>query len=156
MSSTNILWTKIGLCFYSIDKIRKDEMIMSKKILTMKLLKNKYGVCRLNKTELIPEWAQKSDFFAITRTMDELSIVCNEESIPNGTKCENDWRILKVEGPLDFSLVGILSKISTILAHNTISIFAVSTYDTDYILVKDKDINNAIEALIKENYEVID
>lgn len=129
---------------------------MVKKILTMKLLKERYGVCRLDKTELIPEWAKDSDFFSITKTSDELSIVCTQENIPKDIKCERDWRILKVQGPLDFSLIGILSSISTILSKNEISIFAISTYDTDYILVRNKDIDNAINALIKENYEVID
>ena len=129
---------------------------MVEKILTMKLLKEKYGVCRLNKNELIPEWAQNSDFFSITKTCDELSIVCSQDDIPNDIKCEKDWRILKIEGPLDFSLIGILASISTILAQKGISIFAISTYDTDYILVKNKDIDNAIQSLIKERYEVID
>lgn len=128
---------------------------MSEKILTMKLIKEKYGVCRLNKTELIPEWAKGSEIFSITKTLDELSIVCVQENIPNEIKCEKDWRILKVEGPLDFSLIGILASISTILAEKSISIFAISTYDTDYILVKDKDIDNAIEALLNKRYEVI-
>jgi uncharacterized protein len=128
---------------------------MSEKILTMKLLKERFGVCRLNKNELIPEWAKNSDFYSITKTVDELSIVCSQNSIPSDVKCENDWRILKVEGPLDFSLVGILSSISTILAQKKISIFAISTYETDYILVKDKDIANAINALSNEKYEVI-
>ncbi len=128
---------------------------MVEKILTMKLLKEKYGVCRLGKTQLIPEWSQNSDFFSITRTSDELSIVCIEESIPDNVKCEKDWRILKIEGPLDFSLIGILASISKILAQKGISIFAISTYDTDYILVKNKDIDNAIKSLIKERYEVI-
>ncbi|MEA4826995.1 MAG: ACT domain-containing protein [Clostridium sp.] len=128
---------------------------MLEKILTMRLLKEKYGVCRLDKTDLIPEWTKDSDFFSITKTSDELSIVCFQDSIPNDVKCERDWRILKIEGPLDFSLIGILASISAILAQKGISIFAISTYDTDYILVKDKDINNAIEALVNERYEVI-
>ena len=129
---------------------------MIEKILTMKLLKEKYGVCSLDKNELIPKWAQSSDFFSITKTCDELSIVCSQDDIPNDIKCEKDWRILKIEGQLDFSLIGILSSISTILAQKGISIFAISTYDTDYILVKNKDIDNAIQALINERYEVID
>ena len=129
---------------------------MVDKILTMKLLKEKYGVCRLDKNELIPKWAQNSDFFSITKTCDELSIVCSEDDIPIDIKCEKDWRILKIEGPLDFSLIGILASISTILAQNEISVFAISTYDTDYILVKNKDLSNAIQSLIKERYEVID
>lgn len=129
---------------------------MSEKILTIKLLKEKYGVCRLNETELIPKWAENSDFFSITKTSDELSIVCSQDTIPNDIKCEKDWRVLKIEGPLDFSLIGILASISTILAQKGISIFAISTYDTDYILVKNNDIDNAIESLIEKRYEVID
>ena len=128
---------------------------MKEKILTMKLLEERFGVCRLDKTELIPKWAKNSSFYSITKTLDELSIVCSQDSIPSNIKCEKDWRTLKMEGPLDFSLIGILSSISTILAQNGISIFAISTYDTDYILVKDKDIANAINALAKENYEII-
>ncbi len=128
---------------------------MVEKILTMKLLKERYGVCRLDKNELIPEWTKNSDFLSITKTSDELSIVCTEASIPKDTKCEKDWRILKIEGPLDFSLIGILASISTILAQKGISIFAISTYDTDYILVKNNDIDNAVKSLIKERYEVI-
>jgi hypothetical protein len=128
---------------------------MSEKVLTMKLLEERFGVCRLNVDELIPEWAKNNDFYSITKTADELSIVCSQINIPSDLKCETDWRILKVVGPLDFSLIGILSSISTILAHNKISIFAISTFDTDYILVKDKDIENAINALLNANYEVI-
>ncbi|TCO70687.1 ACT domain-containing protein [Marinisporobacter balticus] len=128
---------------------------MSKKILTMKLLKEKYGVCRLDKFDSIPPWAKDSDFFSITKTSDELSIVCAQPDIPDDIKCEKDWRILKIQGPLDFSLIGILASISTILAQKGISIFAVSTYDTDYILIKDRDIYNAIEAFVDEKYEVI-
>ena len=110
----------------------------------------------MDKTELIPDWAQKSNFFSITRTSDELSIVCSQDNIPNDIKCEKDWRILKIEGPLDFSLIGILASISTILAQTGISIFAISTYDTDYILVKNNDIDAAVKSLIKERYNVID
>ncbi|WP_411679769.1 ACT domain-containing protein [Clostridium thailandense] len=128
---------------------------MAEKILTMKLLKEKYGVCKLDKTEDTPEWVKNSEFFSITRTSDELSIVCSEANIPNNIKCEKDWRVLKVEGPLDFSLIGILASISTILAQKGISIFAISTYDTDYILIKNKDIDNAISSLLEEEYEVI-
>ncbi|MDP4178855.1 MAG: ACT domain-containing protein [Bacillota bacterium] len=128
---------------------------MVKKILTMKLLKEKYGVCRLDKTELIPQWAETGDFFSITRTSDELSIVCSEDNIPSGIKCEKDWRVLKIEGTLDFSLIGIIASISTILAQKEISIFAVSTYDTDYILLENKDIDNAINSLSNEGYEII-
>jgi hypothetical protein len=128
---------------------------MSEKILTMKLLKEKYGVCRFDNIDIIPEWAKLGDFFSITKTEEELSIVCNEDNIPQHIKCEKHWRILKVQGPLDFSLIGILASISNILAEKEISIFAISTYDTDYILVKEKDVDKAVAALVSENYEII-
>jgi len=129
---------------------------MIEKILTMKLLNQKFGVCSLDKNELIPKWAKNGDFYSITKTLDELSIVCSQDFIPSNIKCEKDWKALKIEGPLDFSLIGILSSISTILAQVGISIFAISTYDTDYILVKEKDITNVINALANEKYEIID
>ncbi|MEA4849703.1 MAG: ACT domain-containing protein [Clostridiaceae bacterium] len=128
---------------------------MAERALSMKLIKGLFGVCRLDRDELLPGWASRSSFYSITKTLDELSIVCSQDNIPKDIKCEKDWRILKVEGPLDFSLIGILSSISTILAQRGISIFAVSTYDTDYILVKDKDIDTAIAVLSKEGYEIL-
>ena len=118
---------------------------MSEKILTLKLLKETFAVCRLNKNEVIPDWINTSDFYSITKTEGELSIVCSQD----------DFKALKIEGPLDFSLIGILSKISTILAQSKISIFAISTYDTDYILVKNTDIPRTIEVLSNENYEIL-
>ena len=127
---------------------------MIEKKLTLKLLKEKYGVCRLEAKADIPAWVLKGDFYSITKTEDELSIVCLEENLQGELKCERDWRILKIEGPLDFSLVGILSKISTLMADNKISIFAISTYDTDYILIKEKDIENAIDILNKDIYDI--
>lgn len=123
--------------------------------LTMKLLNKKYSVCRLDKNDTMPTWALQGDFFSITKTKDELSIVCLQENIPDNIKCEKDWRILKVEGLLDFSLVGILASISSLMAQQQISIFALSTYDTDYILVKEKNIEAAINTLCENNYSVI-
>jgi hypothetical protein len=124
-------------------------------ILKMSLLEVALGVCRLTASEDIPSWSIKGKFFSVTKTSDELSVVCEEQNIPQEIVCERGWRALKVEGPLDFSLVGILSKISSVLAGVGVSIFAISTYDTDYILVKDKDIDTAVEALIKNEYEVV-
>jgi len=128
---------------------------MSEKALTMKLMEGLYGVCRLNRDEAIPEWVFQGSFYSVTKTLNELSVVCSQDNIPDKIKCEKDWRILRVEGPLDFSLIGILSSISTTLANKGISIFAISTYDTDYILVKDKNIDMAIDALSAEKYEII-
>ncbi len=128
---------------------------MTEKKLNLRLLKDTYGVCRLNKDDSIPSWVFNGEFFSITKTDDELSIVCQENNIPSGIKYEKCWKVLKIEGPLDFSLVGILSKISSLMAVNNISIFAISTYDTDYILIKKEKIDSAINILEKDLYNVI-
>ena len=128
---------------------------MLEKKLNMKLLKEKYGVCRLDKNEHIPNWGVDGELYSITKTEDELSIVCLQDNIPENIQCEKDWRVLKIEGPLDFSLVGILAEISNLMAKNSISIFAISTYDTDYILVKEKDIEKAVMVLVNDRYDVI-
>lgn len=113
--------------------------------LFMKILKEQYGVCRLKNTE-DTNWA-KGEFVSITNTQDECSVVCPKACIPEGIKYEGPWSVLKVEGPLDFALIGILSFISNTLANAGISIFAISTYDTDYILVKSEKINEAKKCL---------
>lgn len=128
---------------------------MTAPILTMNLLKEKFAVCRLDKNHAIPEWSENDSFYSVTKTMDELSIVCLEKDVPHNIRHENNWRILKIQGPLDFSLIGIIAKISSILAEEKISIFALSTFDTDYILLKDDNIENAVDILNKNNYKII-
>ena len=135
---------------------KKGELIMSHTTqLTLQLLEGTYGVCRLAPTEPLPPWGSLDPFYSVTRTQDELSIVCLESSIPKDIVTESPWRILKVVGPLDFSLVGILSKLSTLMANAHISIFAISTYDTDYLLIKESNIEKAIHVLQDEGYGVI-
>lgn len=128
---------------------------MNEPILTMKLVEGTYGVSRLEQGSAIPAWASQGGFFSIVKTEDELSIVCDVAVIPAGVTCEQPWKILKVQGPLDFALVGILSKISQVLADIAVSIFAISTYDTDYILMKEQDLQKAVTALESANYEII-
>ncbi|MCK5430181.1 MAG: ACT domain-containing protein, partial [Anaerolineales bacterium] len=101
------------------------------------ILPGLFAVCRLPAQAPSPEWAQSDELLAFTRTRDEFSIVCAEEQIPANVTAERGWRILKVVGPLDFSLVGVLASLAVPLADAGVSIFALSTYDTDYILVKD-------------------
>lgn len=124
--------------------------------MTLKILPKKYGVCRLPKTASIPLWVAESDFFSITKTEDELSVVCEEDRIPDDVKVEDGWRMIKVLGPLEFSLIGILSKISVILAEVQVSIFVISTYDTDYILVKEVNLELAVKTLKSKNYTIIE
>ena len=135
---------------------------MKQNKLTLSVLEGRFGVCRLVTGSEIPAWVYGSNFFSVTRTPEELSIVCQESSIPAnipanipaGFRVEKGWSCLKVEGPLDFGLTGILAGISRTLADNDISIFAVSTYDTDYILVREKDLECACKALEGAGYEI--
>lgn len=128
---------------------------MKKIKLTFLLLKNLYAVCRLDSTTVIPDWAKSGEFCSITKTPDELSVVCIEDNILPGAKCEKGWRILKIQGLLDFALTGILASAAATLANQNISIFAFSTFNTDYILVKEEQIKNAITALEKAGHTVM-
>ena len=122
----------------------------------MKLKKLPYNltVC---KTQSISNINLSSDFFFIGRTDEELSLVCRTEDVPERTlERDNGWRGFRIEGVLDFSLIGILSKFSALLAENGIGIFAVSTYNTDYILVKAENFDRAMDVLAAAGYEVIE
>ena len=121
-------------------------------VLTLSILPDTYAICRLNAPAPIPDWAR--DFFSITRTRDELSIVCVQRDVPAGIRCERDWRALKVDGTLDFALTGILASLAAPLADAGISIFAISTFDTDYLLVKAIDLEKAIQVLQKAGHPV--
>ena len=113
-----------------------------------------YSVVRLDPNSEIPIWAYKSLFFSISKTDDELSVVCESSVIPEGDfKREDDWKCIKVAGPLDFSLTGILSSIAGPLAAAKISIFAISTFDTDYILVKQNNLSEAKAVLKKAGFD---
>ena len=120
---------------------------MSQIALTLAVLPGTYAVCRLDAEAAVPEWVMSGSFFSVTRTADELSVVCEQRAVPQGVLCEGGWRCLKVRGPLDFGLTGILASLAVPLAEARISIFAVSTYDTDYIMVKAADLEGAIAAL---------
>ena len=105
------------------------------------------AVCRLPAAAPLPSWALTSPFFSLTRTAAELSIVCLQASVPAAVTAERDWQAIEVLGPLDFSLTGILAQLATPLAAAKISIFALSTYDTDYLLVKSETLTAACAAL---------
>ena len=96
------------------------------------------------------------DFFFVGKTDDELSYVCDTNSVPDGTLAREDgWRAFRIQGTLDFSLVGVLSRISSVLADAGIGLFAVSTYDTDYILVKSESFDSALSVLAVAGYEIV-
>jgi hypothetical protein len=120
------------------------------------VLKDTYAICKLDHELPIPAWVHASHgFSSITYTQDELSIICEQQHIPAEIQQEKDWRILKIIGPLDFSLVGVISKITGILANAGISLFTVSTYETDFILVKQGVLDKAIHSLTDAGLEII-
>ncbi len=115
--------------------------------LSLSVLEENFAVCRLNTDENIPGWISKDSFYSITRTADELSIVCPGKDVPDNVKSEKDWRAIKIEGELDFSQTGILASLAVPLAEANISIFAASTFSTDYIFIKNNKLGKALEVL---------
>jgi hypothetical protein len=123
----------------------------------LNLLSESFAVCRLGAQDLLPAWAQPGaadELWSVTRSADELSIVCRQAVVPAGVQCEANWRAFKVLGPLDFALVGILAELSGLLARAQVSLFALSTYDTDYILVKASSLNAALAAFKAGGHQI--
>ena len=119
----------------------------------LKIIDSKLTVCKVADISAI---AFTADFFFIGKTDEELSLVCRTADTPSETFERDDgWRGFRIQGVLDFSMIGILSKLSGILAEHKIGIFAVSTYNTDYILVKEENFERSLEVLIAEGYTVI-
>jgi uncharacterized protein len=125
---------------------------MTHKKLKLSVLEDRFTIHRFPAEYDIPEQIYESTFYSISKTEDELSIVCNSSILLNSEETEAGWSCIKVLGPLDFSLTGILADISSVLAKAEISIFAVSTFDTDYILVKSERISHAKDALLASGY----
>jgi len=122
--------------------------------LSLFILPERLAICRLFPDEPIPKFLARARFWSITRTNDELSIVLPEEIVPADWKAETGWRCLKVLGPLDFGLTGILASIAVPLSDAGISIFALSTYDTDYLLVRENDLEKAKQVLLASGHVV--
>jgi hypothetical protein len=120
------------------------------------LLADLFAVCRLDPDAPLPAWVASGSslLLSITRTPGELSIVCAQGSAPEDIHQERDWRCFMVEGPLDFSLTGVLSALLAPLAAAGVSIFALSTFDTDYLLVRAAQLDVAIESFSAAGYLV--
>jgi hypothetical protein len=120
--------------------------------LTLSLLPETLAVARLPAGTALPGWIDWTDpFVTVSRTRDELSVVCPEARVPAEAQAERGWRGFKVEGPLDFALTGILARLAAPLADAGISIFAISTFDTDYLLVRSGDLDAATAVLQQTN-----
>jgi hypothetical protein len=120
--------------------------------LTLAVLSGSFAVCRLDPGSAIPSRLLELDFFSVTRTERETSLVVAEDApgdleLPAGSRIERGWACLEVAGPLDFSLIGVLATLTGTLAAAGVAVFAISTYDTDYLLVKKQDLGRAMEAL---------
>lgn len=122
--------------------------------LSLLVLDPMFAICSLKRDSPLPQWATSSDFYSITRTYDELSIVCPQDLVPAGVDINKNWRCLKVQGPLGFSITGILASISMPLSTEGVSVFVFSSYDTDHIMVKQYELEKAMEVLQKAGHTV--
>lgn len=125
--------------------------------LELSVLAERFAVCRLPAGSALPPWFQPGPFATASWTADELSLVCLQEQVPNDAplRCEADWCCLVLHGPIPFQATGILLRILQPLAEAGIGIFAVSTFDTDYVLVKQASRDPAIAALVAAGHRVI-
>ena len=122
--------------------------------LNLAVVDDTFAVCKLGADATIPAWATAGRFFSITSTAEELSIVCHQDAMPEGIIGERGWRCLWVAGTIPFSVVGVLASLAAPLAEASISVFAVSTFDTDYLLVKGKDLTAALDALRRRGHGI--
>ena len=120
---------------------------MAQRKLTLSILPEVFAICQLERDAQIPEWASRGRFTSTTRTADELSVVCLASAVPAGIRAQHNWRALKVHGPFDFSEVGVLAALAAPLAEAGISLFSLATYDTDYVLVQERNLEAALRAL---------
>jgi hypothetical protein len=115
--------------------------------LRLTILPDGYAICRLAAGDPLPSWISPGNFFSITRTGEELSIICPQVNLPSDVQHQPGWRIIKFEGPFEFSQIGVLASVALPLAESGVSLLTISTYDTDYILVQAEKLNMAIQAL---------
>jgi hypothetical protein len=124
--------------------------------LELRILPEVLAVCRLEPSAPVPPWAERGAFRCQTRTATELSIVCSDGAVPPGVASSSGWRAIAVAGTLDFALTGILASLAEPLAAADISIFVVSTYDTDYLLVKDAALARSVEVLTAAGHRFLE
>jgi hypothetical protein len=118
------------------------------------LLPHLYAVARLEPAAALPGWIPSTGLCSVTRTDDELSIVCLERAVPHELRAERGWRALKLLGPIPFEMTGVAASFTAPLARAAISVFVISTYDTDYLLVKSEALQRSAEALREAGFEV--
>jgi hypothetical protein len=123
--------------------------------LNLSVLEGSYAVCRLEAGSSVPAWAWgPGKFVSVSRTSEELSVVCASSLVPDSVRAEREWSCLKLEGPFEFTLTGILNSVLEPLRNAGIGIFAVSTFDTDYVLLKTNQLEAGIAALEAKGHRV--
>jgi uncharacterized protein len=122
-------------------------MSLSLRHLQLSLLPKRYAIVGLSALADVPKWALQGPFFSVTRTSEELSVVVEESRVPEGIQSQGGWRIIKVHGPFVLSEVGVLAALAGPLAAARISLFVVSTFDTDYLLVSSENLDAAVTVL---------
>jgi len=124
-------------------------------ILTLDLLEGKFVICRLSPSSSLPSWAFTGPFMSITKTNDELSIITIDDNrLPKDIQCERNWKCFKLKGPFPFDMTGVLSSILNPLAKADIGILAISTFDTDYVMVKENNLQIAVDVLKQNGHTV--
>lgn len=127
---------------------------MTRRRWVLSVLDGRFAVCRLDAGTEIPPWATRGQFFSVTRTPGELSIVCAERHVPAGVVRDDGWACLELHGPFELSVCGVLASLSAPLAEAGIPVLAVATHDTDYLLVKHSMLDGAVGALARAGHRV--
>lgn len=121
--------------------------------LRISILPDRLAVCRLDPGAQDPSWVRGA-FTSVTRTSDELSIVCDDGAVPDDVRAERGWRALKVEGPIPFEITGVAAALVAPLAEARISVFLLATFDTDYLLLKEEVFERGVEILRAAGHEM--
>ena len=123
-------------------------------VVKLYVLDELYAVARCDPDAPVPEWARGGHFWSVTRSDAELSVVCREDDVPATASAERGWCALELAGPLDFSLTGVVSALVVPLAEAEVPIFVLSTFETDYLLIRERDLARSVTALTAAGHEV--
>jgi hypothetical protein len=129
-------------------------MTSATRLLELTLLPERFAISRLAADTPIPAWAMGGSFFSVTRADEELSVVCELGRVPVGVQSQSGWRVFKVHGPFVLTEIGVLSALATPLAEAKLSLFAISTFDTDYLLVASETLSAAVAALERAGHKI--
>ena len=124
------------------------------KKLSLSLMPHTYAVCQFHPDKHIPYWALLGDFVSLTRTHEELSIVCQQDNVPDEIRAERGWRCVQVQGAFDFTVAGVNASLAIPLAEADISVLAIATYATDYLLIQEENVERAIQVLEQAGHSI--